>query len=212
VLRRAAFGSGGPAGTSTSFRLKCLLGQASAIGEGQSGSFRLRGGFWHAPGEVILPAFTTVSQVSPTQGGTLTAPNGRVQVAFPPGAVAATVTVTYTQRLSPAMFTGGLPFAGSAFALEATGAAGEPVTQFGQPFALTLHYVDPDWQGAGISAESRLNLYHWSAASRRWLIVPRVSHDPEANVLRASLDHLTEFALLGGATAEIYLPVILKGY
>jgi hypothetical protein len=212
VLRRAVFGNAGADATSTNFRLRNTLGQGSAIGESRSSAYRLRGGFWHAPGEVALPEFSAATQVSPAQGGTVTAPDGRVQITFPPAAVSTTVTVTYTQRLAPAEYTGDLIFAGNAFALEA-GASGQPVTRFERPFTLTLHYSEGDWQRPGISAESDLNLYHWSAPSSRWIMVPRTSHDTTANVLVASLDHLTEFALLGAARGDaysLYFPVIMK--
>ena len=215
MLRRAVFGSAGQDAVSNSYRLRDTLGQGSPIGETRSGSFRLRGGFWHAPGEVTLPDFTVTAEVSPIQGGALTAPDGRVQISFPPAAVPERVTVTFTQRLAPAMYAGALLFAGNAFALDAAQTSGQPLTHFERPFTLTLHYAEPDWQQAGISAESSLSLYRWSPAGGQWLAVPKVSHDTATNVLVASLDHLTEFVLLGTVMGEgytVYLPVIRKGY
>jgi hypothetical protein len=215
VLRRAVFGAAGAEAASSSYRLRNTLGQGSPIGESRSSHYRLRGGFWHAAGEAQLPEFRTVTEVSPSQGGALTAPDGRVQVTFPPAAVGQTTTVTYTQRLAPAEYTGALLFAGNAFALQAARASGQPVTQFERPFTLTLHYTDADWRQPGIPAEDNLNLYHWSAASSQWLLVPRLSQDTAANALVASLDHLTEFALLGSVTKEgyaAYLPVIMKQF
>jgi hypothetical protein len=215
VLRRAVFGSAGAEARSSSYRMRSTLGQGSPIGESRSASYRLRGGFWHAAGEVTVPAFTAVAEVSPAEGGSLTAPDGRVEIDFPPAAVSEAVTVTYTQRFAPATYTESLLSAGNAFALEATRASGEPVTRFERPFTITVHYTDADWQQAGISAESSLNLYHWSADSSRWVLVPRIGRDTEANVWAGSLDHLTEFALLGVVIREghtVYLPVIMKGY
>ncbi len=215
VLRRAVFGAAGSEATSSTYRLRTTLGQGSPIGESRSTSYRLRGGFWHAAGEVKLPDLQAVTEVSPDQGGALTAPDGRVEITFPPSAVSQTVTVTYTQRSSPAEYTGSLLPAGNAFAFQAAEASGQPVTQFERPFTLTLHYTDDDWQRPGIPAEGNLNLYHWSAASSQWVMVPRISHDTVANVLVASLDHLTEFALLGSVTKEgyaAYLPVIMKQF
>ncbi len=215
VLRRAVFGAAGAEATSSTYRLRNTLGQGSPIGESRSSSYRLRGGFWHAAGEVQLPDLRAVTEISPGQGGTLTAPDGRVEITFPPAAVSQTVTVTYTQRLAPAEYTGALLPAGNAFALEAVGASGQPVTQFERPFTLTLHYTDDDWQRPGIPAEGNLNLYNWNAASNSWIPVPSISQDSAANVLVASLDHLTEFALLGSVMKEgyaAYLPVIMKQF
>jgi hypothetical protein len=215
MLRRAVFGNAGQDAFSNSYRLRDTLGQGSPIGETRSVSFRLRGGFWHAPGEVALPVVTAVAEVSPAQGGSLAAPDGRVQITFPPAAVTQSATVTFTQRIAPAMYAGALLFAGNAFALDAAQTSGQPVTHFERPFTLTLHYAETDWQQAGISAEGSLSLYHWSPEGGQWLGVPKVSHDTAANVLVASLDHLTEFALLGAVMGEgytVYLPVIRKGY
>jgi hypothetical protein len=156
-----------------------------------------------------------MAELSPAEGGTVTAPDGRVEIDFPPAAVSESVTVTFTQRLAPAMHTGSLLFAGNAFALQARGSSGEPVTQFERAFTLTVHYHDADWQRAGVSEESSLNLYYWSAASGQWVVVPSIGQDTEANVWVGSLDHLTEFALLGAVVREghtVYLPVIMKGY
>jgi hypothetical protein len=195
--------------------MRSTLGQGSPIGESRSASYRLRGGFWHAAGEVAVPPSTAVAEVSPAEGGTVTAPDGRVEIDFPPAAVSEAVTVTFTQRLAPATYTGSLLFAGNAFALQATTASGVPVTQFERPFTLTALYTDADWQRPGIPEEGSLNLYHWSPASSQWVAVPSIGHDTAANVWVGSLDHLTEFALLGAVLREghnVYLPVIMRGY
>jgi hypothetical protein len=159
---------------------------------------------------VAAAAGILTATVTASQGGSAAAADGHVALDFPPGAVAGTVTVTYTRQLQPAQPTGGLRFAGRSFTLEARDAGGAPVTSFGLPYTITLRYDDADWQQAGLPDESSLNLYTWDGGT--WVpILPCAgcSLDTEANRLIAVLDHMTEFALLGGASPrQIFLPHI----
>ncbi|MCX6031202.1 MAG: hypothetical protein NT169_18125 [Chloroflexi bacterium] len=113
-----------------------------------------------------------------------------------------TTTFTYTEILTPTQATGGFTFAGRAFTLVATDAAGQPVTTFAGRYTITLNYSDTDWQAAGILAEENLNLYFWDGTM--WVVVlpcAGCSLDTINNQIIAVLDHLTEFALLGNPLA-----------
>ena len=76
------------------------------------------------------------------------------------------------------------------------------MTAFYQPYDLTIQYADSDWQQAGISDESSLNLYWWNGS--QWVgLLPCAgcSLDTQNNQIVVLLNHLTEFALLGQAGA-----------
>jgi len=148
-------------------------------------------------------ALGTVSTVvEPAAGGSLSADHGDLTLDFPPGAVTSSTTVTYRPDATASNPTGDLIFANMACTLEATDAQGHPVTQFHSSYTLTLRYQDADWQGVGIDDESTLNLYYWNG--NQWqAILPCAgcSLDTVNNVLIASMDHFSEFSLMGeGAT------------
>jgi hypothetical protein len=129
-------------------------------------------------------------------------PNAVGQVELPAGVVTANTTMTYAQTISPTETTGSFAFAGRSFTLNATDAAGQPVTAFNGRFTITLNYSDADWQAAGIPAEENLNLYYWNGTA--WVgLLPCAgcSLDTVNNRITVVLDHLTEFALLGNPLA-----------
>ena len=87
---------------------------------------------------------------------------------------------------------------------------GTPITSFTTACTVTLHYEDTDWQAAGLTAETSLNLYYWYGGI--WApVLPcdDCSLDTAGNVIVARLNHLTEFSLIG-RTVRIYLPCIIR--
>jgi parallel beta-helix repeat protein len=145
------------------------------------------------PAVIVAPPATAV---------TLTLPHGEGELALPAGLVTTTTTFTYTEMLTPTQATGSFAFAGRSFTLNATDAAGQPVTTFAGRYTITLNYLDSDWQNAGIPAEANLNLYYWNGTA--WVgILPCAgcSLDTVNNRITVVLDHLTEFALLGNPLA-----------
>jgi uncharacterized delta-60 repeat protein len=224
VLARRTFGGGGGETSGPNLRLRASIAQHSAIGQSSSPGLDLRAGFWHASG---YPVRTTSSaRLTPGAGAYLMSPDGRTAIRFPAGSVSANVLVTFTQQLSPSgtppaldglddssAATGGLVYAGNAFGLAATDASGNPVTAFVQPYALTLDYSDNDWQSAGVSDETTLNLYAWDAASGKWVgLLPCAgcSLDTSANRLTVQYDRCSDFALYGATTNELYLPLVVR--
>ena len=145
----------------------------------------------------------TVSGEIRTWGGSLDAPDGSVELDFFPGAVDETTVVTYTTD------TDGMP-AGDLFGMRffdlsaATLAAGTPVTTFDRPYAITIHYTDTEKGGV---KENTLGLYWWNGA--QWILEPTSSADPDNNVLTASPNHMSLFAVLG-ETERIFLPLALR--
>lgn len=115
-------------------------------------------------------------------------------------------------QLSTAQGDGPPYYAGLSFDLEARDAMGQPVTEFEEPYTLTVSYEDWQWRSAGIGSEGSLNLYR--SSDQGWepiLPCDGCSHDMEENVIVARLNHLTEFALMGEPPAPVYLPLVLKG-
>ncbi|RIK34409.1 MAG: hypothetical protein DCC55_33140 [Chloroflexi bacterium] len=149
--------------------------------------------------------------VTPSQGGSLVALDGHIDVQFPPGAVSEATEIFYTRQLQPAQTTGGLQFAGRSFTLVARSASG-PVTQFGAPFTLTLRYDDADWQATGLASEEDLNLYFWNGSAWQAILpCAGCTHDTGSNTVTVRLDHLTEFALLGRSSGQpLYLPLVAR--
>lgn len=141
---------------------------------------------------------TTSAVIEPEAGGSLSADDGNLTLDFPAWSVTITTTVTYTPNPSPSNPIGHLIFANMDCVLEATDGQGDPVTQFDPPYTLTLLYQDADWQDAGITDESTLNLYYWNGS--RWegvLLCAGCSLDTVNNKLVAVLDHFSEFGLMG---------------
>jgi hypothetical protein len=144
------------------------------------------------------PSPVASTTIDPGEDGELTSPDGRVQLDFPAGAVSESTVVTYTQRTAPSQSTGGLAFAGTSFDISATDTKGNPMTNFSQTFNMTVAYADADWQNAGITDETTLNVYWWDGAAWNGLLpCTGCSHNTDDNEFVISLDHLTEFALLG---------------
>jgi hypothetical protein len=148
------------------------------------------------------PVATATAAVAPSAPTTITLPSDWGQVSLPTGVVTGTTVFTYAQTSTPTENPGSFAFAGKSFTLEATDAAGQPVTTFAGRYTITLNYSDADWQAAGIPAEENLNLYYWNGSA--WVgILPCAgcSLDTVNNRITVVLDHLTEFALLGNPLA-----------
>lgn len=104
------------------------------------------------------------AQIEPGTGGQLVSPDFRVEINFPPGAVAVSTVVTCTVQPAPSHSPGNLTFAGIGFQLTAA-QAGQPATQFTKPFTVTIRYDSE--QVLGLDPAS-LALYNWSQAESRW--------------------------------------------
>ena len=154
---------------------------------------------------------TSQAIIEPQSGGALLSPNGKITAVFPPQAVEVTTRVRYTRRPAPPHPIGPLQYAGASFDLSAFGPGGDPVTEFKTDFALEALYEDSDWQEAGIAGEDLLNLYWWDGGAWQGLLpCDGCAHDTDGNRFTVLLDHLSEFALLGGTTLRprLYLPLL----
>jgi hypothetical protein len=145
-------------------------------------------------------------------GGSVSSGDNLVQVQFSAGAVDGPTTIEIITHQQPPQTTDGYTFAGKAFNIQAKTSNGQPVTQFDQPFTLTVDYSDSDWQNAGIADESDLNLYWWGGGDWQAILpCTGCSHDTTSNRIVAVLDHLTEFAVMGKrAMTPVYLPYVVR--
>jgi len=141
----------------------------------------------------------------PPSGGSLTSPDGSVTVQVPPGAISATITLTFTHQ-SPS-FTGELAGADRFFDLTAVYSdTNEPA----QVVSGTTYTVTVSYPAAGPAIESTLGLYWWDgdAWSTQGL---SSSVNTSAGVVTAQVGHFSRFAVLG-ETRRVYLPVVWRGY
>lgn len=147
--------------------------------------------------------------VPPTTGGTIALADGTFTIIFPPNAVATTVTITYTQALTPAQPhpTGriGLHY----FTLEARDGGGNLITTFNQPYTLTLTYTDAELAVAHID-EGTLNLAFWNGAV--WVdMLPcgGCGIDTVNNRVTIVANHFSDF-WLSGQTTRLFLPLAVR--
>jgi len=143
-------------------------------------------------------------------GGTLTSYDGAVRVSFPAGAVASAMTITYTGLLAPTVRPGGGRIAVRSFRLEARDGAGQSIKQFDKPYTMVISYTDAQLATLGVG-EDHLNLAFWDdGAWRNALPCAGCSVDVVRNRLTATLNQLTEFALLGSPQHQVWLPQVRR--
>jgi len=160
-----------------------------------------RGEIYYAyQGEPPEPPVTVV--ITPGGGGTLQSASGDVRVTFPAGAVTENVEVTFTRASNtPTGNLAGIIF----FDLSAeTVSDGTPVTSFEKPYEITIDY---GIAGSGPALEDTLKLYYWDGA--QWQLEPTSTLNQDNQLVTATPNHMTLFALLG-ETIHFYLPFVLR--
>jgi len=152
---------------------------------------------------------TATTNTVPSTGGTVSSPDGDVEVEFPEDAVSDTVIVTYTAFYEPPHPpTGTFSFAGNAFILEVTEiGSGDEITTFVEPLTITIDYTDGDLNGQD---ENALELMYWNGSEWSTDGIAIVEHDKVNNRLVITIDHVTEFALF--SKYGVYLPLVLRDY
>jgi len=139
---------------------------------------------------------TVLTETITSTGGTVSSPDGDIEVKFPEDAVSDTVIVTYTTFfLPPHPPSGTFAFAGNGFILEvADVSSGEEITTFFKPLTVTIEYTDGDLNGQD---EDTLELMYWNGDA--WVTdgITIVEQDTVDNRLVALIEHLTAFGLFG---------------
>jgi len=166
----------------------------------QNVEVRIPGYSGPAVGEVVLKRLFPSAEaiVTPDAGGELRSADGRVQVVFPPGAVAESLRVVHTPKRVDRipLQAGGL---GIEFDLDVftADAAATPIHQFDKPLELRV-----DMAGlvdlSGLAYWQYPYLAWYDEAKGQWVTLMTRR---EGNTLVASLDH---FTTLGGGTGNNY--------
>lgn len=160
----------------------------------------------------LLKPVSTAGNITPAAGGTAQTKDGLVKLEFPPQAANTALTVTITLSNTSPQATSQFAIIGNFFEITAVDASGSSVTQFNQPFTLTVSYQDESWQNTTVSDETKLQVYFWSETAKQWqslLPCEGCSHDTETNIFTMTLNHLTQFAILS-EQQTVYLPLMRK--
>jgi len=139
-----------------------------------------------------------VSETIEPGGGYLSTPDGGVQLDFPTGSVDQTTVVTYTEQSAlPSGALYGVHF----FDLRAVvSGTTTPVTSFDPPYGIFVNYEN---LGLGAAIEDSLGLFWWDGS--QWVLEPTSQVDAANDVLTASVNHMTRFAVLG-ESERLFLP------
>lgn len=145
--------------------------------------------------------------------GRFASADGQVKVDLPATDAHAGVNLLYTAVQTP---THPLPLGKRslrAFLLDAENSLGAEIDQLDGNYTLEVNYTDADLTKQGI-VEGTLKLYVFDEATGQWVLVP-TTVDAANNKAMGTLDHFTEFALLGDPIAQptqrsLFLPLIQK--
>lgn len=151
------------------------------------------------------------STISPSNGGTLNTTNNDIAIQFPGGAVNASTDISLTVPGRASRPIGNYRPTRFFFSLNAS-SGGSTVGQFNKPYTLTVAYKDADLSSAGITQESRLNLFVWDGAKWQALLpCAGCSVDTVNNRVTLVLNHFSDFALMATPPSdEVYLPLIRR--
>jgi hypothetical protein len=138
--------------------------------------------------------------ISCDAGGVFTSTDERLAFGWSAGmCTTCTITTTYTPLAYPAASPGALVFGDRAFAVDAGDCHDNPVTDLTPPLTLTVHYDDP---ALGVDEET-LAVYRWDAMGWTWQALTIKQQDMASNTVVVTLDHLSDFALLGEAAPSV---------
>jgi len=120
--------------------------------------------------------------------------------------------LVYGESARPDDLPQGYKLAGLAFTLDAyvDGAWTHPFT-FTPPLTLTIAYSEADVADIG-QGDERLVLTYWDGDEWNDEGITVVSHDRDLNQMVVTISHLTEFALFGRDTFDVYLPLVLRQF
>jgi len=146
---------------------------------------------------------TSSALITPGEGGTLTSPDGSVQVTAPPGAVSEDTNLTYTWL--PAQLGTCFYPAGYAFRLDAETIGGDPLAGCSMLVLVVIRYQSADVPPGML--EEDLKLYSFEENSGEWQELSSVTNT-EASMLVARADCTGLFS--AGWAYSAHLPLIFK--
>ncbi len=140
---------------------------------------------------------TQVTVVSVPSGPTVVAPANSISTS---GSV--NISVTPDTR-APSQ--GETKVVGTAYDIEARDQSGQNVSKFNSAITLTIPYDDSELVSLGIM-EDNLALSFWDETSGTWKILENYAVNKEDNLVTATIDHLTRFAIVAAADITPPLP------
>jgi phosphonate transport system substrate-binding protein len=150
-----------------------------------------------------------ISTVTSSGGGSLQHVNTEgltTTLEIPPGAVTDTVQVSLAPIPAVTHLPVGRAEIGHSVSLIAvTTGTSQTVISLSEPYTLTAAYEQDKLEGV---QEASLAVYWWDGTA--WVKEPSSSLDPVANVVSATPDHFSSFAVLG--VPNVYLPLVLKNW
>jgi hypothetical protein len=155
-----------------------------------------------------ITGMISVDSVITETGGSVYAFSGDSLADFPPGAVSQEVIVTHTPQSASSLSINMKAI--TAFDLTAESAGSRlPVTSFDKPYTVTTYYTDAEITGL---KEESLALHWWNNSTWEKLSTSLV--DTANNQVSASLDHMTQFVLIGESVETwqyLNLPLVMLG-
>jgi hypothetical protein len=141
----------------------------------------------------------------PITGGDLVSSDGNTNLIFPSGAFSQTVNITYRQMLNDEHigYWAGIDHSFDVSAVYSdTGETANLAPS--QTFTITVAYSDSE---IGPALEDTLGLFSWNDTT--WAKEPTSTLDPVNNIITATPNHLSLWAVLGG-TNRVFLPMARK--
>lgn len=143
---------------------------------------------------------TFVLDVTPTPSGTGSSKecgDKTASVTVPDGAINTDYNILVEKVASgtPAA-PGGLSLLGNSYEFECFDDSGNPITTFDVPVTITIHYDEADLNGM---SEDSLIIYYYDTADSTWKAVVPCIVDKTANTVTITVNHFTQFGILGYA-------------
>lgn len=157
-------------------------------------------------GLLVLNLRTSVSESISDIGGTLISASDNTTYHFPEGAFTDTVTVTHTLAKAPGtLLPNNLVDTNHNFEVEAIRHSDGQPASVTKPYTITVQYTETE---IGTAEEATLALHYWNGS--QWVEGPTSTVDTTNNMVTATPDHFSEWALAGTVPDHrAYLPVIV---
>jgi peptide/nickel transport system substrate-binding protein len=183
-------------------RIKTMLASAQVLGIQLDPTES--SGLWNVE-EWVLGA---QGQATAEEGGGVQSNDGRTTIALGSGVVTDTVTLSLTPWVIEPPG-GNLSGTGHAFDLTAVYSdTGQPAgLQSGASYGLSVEYSEAELPD--LVREETLALFHWDGS--QWLPEPSSDVDPGNDVVTATPDHFSVWAVLG-EIEHVYLPLVVRNY
>jgi hypothetical protein len=135
------------------------------------------------------------------------------QLIIPAGALAPQGPVAVAVRPLPELADdGGARPVSFGYRVQACDASHIPITHFNTPATIALPFTQAQLDALGMTADQLAPSY-WDEATASWKPVPNVSVEVDASgggVVSISVDHFTDYALLGAPGGTVYLPSVMR--